>query len=169
METLLVMDSKNYNDSMTHFLREAVRAIILSNKGIALVKSEKEGYYKFPGGGIENGETHVQTLKRETKEETGLNIIDSSIKAFGMVKEVRKGLFADEIFEQNSYYYFCEVDKNEISCTNLDKYEAELEYHLEYTTINKAIKSNSIYENKKGYEFIKRETNILRILINLQN
>lgn len=90
MKTLLVMDSKNYNDSMPHFLREAVRAIILSNKGIALVKSEKEGYYKFPGGGIENGETHVQTLKRETKEETGLNIIDSSIKAFGMVKEVKK-------------------------------------------------------------------------------
>ena len=67
METLIVMNSNNYDDSMPRFYREAVRAIILTNKKIALVKSEKEGYYKFPGGGIENGETHQQTLIREKR------------------------------------------------------------------------------------------------------
>ena len=136
MKTLIVMDSNNYDDSMPRFFREAVRAIILTNKKIALVKSEKAGYYKFPGGGIENGETHQQTLIRETKEETGLNIDTSSIKVYGKVKEIRKSLYDNEVFEQISYYYFCKVIENEISHTNLDKYEAELGYHLEYVTID---------------------------------
>lgn len=163
---LFVMDLKNYDTSMPHYLREAVRAIIFNNGKIALVKSEKEGYFKFPGGGIENGETHQQTLIRETQEETGLNVIPYSIEEYGMVKELRKSLFAEEIFEQISYYYFCEIEEDKISQNCLDEYETELGYHLEYVNIEEAIKTNSMLENNYESEFIKRETNILRLLLN---
>lgn len=166
MKTLFVMDLKNYTDSLTRFRREAVRAIIIINGKIAMVKSEKEGYFKFPGGGIENGETHEKALIRETKEETGLNIVASSIKEYGMVKEIRKGLFAGEIFEQNSYYYYCEIIDNKISKTCLDEYESELGYHLVYVTLDEAIKENCNLHNNNDSEFIKRETNILRLLLN---
>lgn len=37
--------------------------------------SAKEGEYKIPGGGMEAGETYVEALAREVKEETGLFII----------------------------------------------------------------------------------------------
>ena len=34
-----------------------------------MVYSSKFDYYKFPGGGIENNESHIETLKREMAEE----------------------------------------------------------------------------------------------------
>jgi len=94
MDTLLVMDMKNYDESLPRFLREAVRAIIFSNGKIAMVKSEKEGYYKFPGGGIKNGETHEEALIRETLEETGLSISASSIIIHSKSKLLYQFIFA---------------------------------------------------------------------------
>ena len=53
-----------------------VGALIFNRKGeLLLVKSHKwKGKYVIPGGHIELGETIEQALKREVKEETGLNI-----------------------------------------------------------------------------------------------
>lgn len=45
---------------------------------VLLVHSKKYGYLKFPGGGIESGEDHVQALCREVREETGLEVIPDS-------------------------------------------------------------------------------------------
>ncbi len=46
------------------YARHAVRAIVIRDGRIALVKCGTEGYYKFPGGGIEPGETQAQALIR---------------------------------------------------------------------------------------------------------
>ena len=80
MKVIAVFDDKDYDENWSRFTRRAVRAVIIKNNRIALVKCEKEGYYKFPGGGIKNGESHLETLIRETSEETGLQIIPDSIK-----------------------------------------------------------------------------------------
>ena len=37
-----------------------------------MIHSLKYDYYKFPGGGIENGENPVEAMIRETREEAGL-------------------------------------------------------------------------------------------------
>ena len=63
--------------------REAARAVIMQNNAVALIKSEASGFYKFPGGGVEEGETHIDALVRETLEETGLTIIRHSISELG--------------------------------------------------------------------------------------
>jgi len=55
-----------------------------------LVHSKKYGYLKFPGGGIESGEDHVQALCREVREETGLEVIPDSIREFGYVPRRQK-------------------------------------------------------------------------------
>ena len=39
-----------------------------------MVHSKIYNYYKFPGGGIDDGETKIDALIRETKEDTGLTI-----------------------------------------------------------------------------------------------
>lgn len=57
-----------------------VDAIIMYDGGIVLIKRGKEpfeGYWALPGGFVEYGETVENAVKREAKEETGL---DTTIK-----------------------------------------------------------------------------------------
>ena len=55
MKTIKIFDAKNYPPDLPVFQRSAVRAVIVKEKKILLVKSKKEGFYKFPGGGMEKG------------------------------------------------------------------------------------------------------------------
>ena len=143
-EAVEVFDDKNYDDRFSVFTREAVRAIILRGDLIALVKSDREGYYKFPGGGIEPGETHVQTLTRETFEETGLTVLPLSISEFGEIIERRRSIFGErEIFEQRSYYYYAQTAGTPGQASP-QGYEAELGYHLEYTDIPRQAQTQQI-------------------------
>ena len=53
--------------------------IIVKDKKMLVTKRrdlrpEFNNKWEFPGGGVENGETFVQTLIREVKEETGFNV-----------------------------------------------------------------------------------------------
>ena len=72
MRTLFEMDKKNYDSSGKVFYRPSVRSIIIRGGRVAMVHSLMYDYYKFPGGGIESGETRHQALIRETAEESGL-------------------------------------------------------------------------------------------------
>ncbi len=165
MKLLKDFDSKNYCETWKKYSRNAVRAIIIRNGKIALVKSLKEGFYKFPGGGMEDGETHTDTLIREVLEETGLKIIPQTIREFGMIREIRKSLFrSDEIFEQNSYYYFAEAE--DFVCeTNLTEKEKELGYVLEWTDIKTAFDIDMEIGSRAETAFLLREAYILELLL----
>lgn len=52
---MLLYDEKNYNPDWNRYIRKAVRAVILRGDKLVLVKSRREGFYKLPGGGIEEG------------------------------------------------------------------------------------------------------------------
>jgi mutator protein MutT len=54
--------------------RPSVYAVITNEKNVLLVKTRSNGHYDFPGGGIEIGEPIETALKREVREETGLDI-----------------------------------------------------------------------------------------------
>ena len=51
--------------------RVAARAILRKGKLIALLNVSKQNYYKLPGGGVDEGETIEEGLKREILEEVG--------------------------------------------------------------------------------------------------
>lgn len=52
--------------------RYAVRAVVVDdNDRICLVWAKNAGYYKLPGGGVDEGETNEAALIREVAEETG--------------------------------------------------------------------------------------------------
>ena len=57
-------------------IRHRAAAIILREDNLLVMKRDKHGekYYSFPGGGIERGETPIQTVSREIKEETCLEV-----------------------------------------------------------------------------------------------
>lgn len=53
--------------------RAGVYAVIFDGKGNIAAVNTPEGYFLI-GGGIEEGETHIECLKRECLEETGYDI-----------------------------------------------------------------------------------------------
>lgn len=163
MQTLAVFDDKNYDPGWSRFSRSAVRAVIRQGGRLALVKCAKEGYYKFPGGGIEPGETQLDALVRETREETGLHIIPESVRPLGMVHEVRRGLYDDEIFDQRSYYYLADV-RDERSALELDGYEAELGYALTFENPQAAWEANLRLAAQQEGTFLRREAHILSLV-----
>lgn len=90
MRLLFKLDSKDYCETKTIRIRNSSRAIIINNQKIAMVYSSKYDYYKFPGGGIEKNESQIEALIRETEEETGLMIINETIKEYGYVHRIQR-------------------------------------------------------------------------------
>ena len=163
MKLLFTIDRKDYNESWAHSKRPSIRAVIFKGDKLAMVYSVRDGYYKFPGGGMEEGEDQWSTLIREVREEVGLNVIPSSIKEFGEVVELRKSnIFENTVFEQESFYYFCETEGS-VSEQHLDDYEARAGFELRFVTIQDAITANQ----SADAEFLIRETRVLRLLADL--
>lgn len=105
-----------------------------------MLYSKKYNYYKFPGGGVLSFETNKQALKREIKEEAGLNILDNSIDYYGCGILKGKGIDGNLLIQRN-YYYFCENDDKKFE-TNFEEYEKEEEFVLEWANALRAIAVN---------------------------
>ncbi len=168
MKTILLMDEKNYNEDWKRFYREAARAIIIKDGKIALIKSKKGGWYKFPGGGIEEGETAADAAIRETLEETGLVLRRESVKEYGMVHEIRKSIYyEDEIFEQKSFYFTADAEDT-VAAQSLNGYEAELGYVLDWVDIGAAYEANMAFDKRDNFNakkaFPVREAKVLKML-----
>jgi len=68
-----------------------VFGIVLKGRNkVLLVKRRDNGIYNLPGGKIEKGETRIEALKREIKEEVGAEV--SKIKFFKRYYTVYKDL-----------------------------------------------------------------------------
>ncbi|WMJ86659.1 NUDIX domain-containing protein [Anaerocolumna sp. MB42-C2] len=155
-----ILDRRNYDKKWDKITRVAIRGIIESDGKIALIHSGKHGDYKFPGGGMEAGESREETLIREVLEETGLKVIPETIKYYGKFKEIKKDKEQCKIFEQLSYYYYCDILPEEGE-RNLDHYEEEEEYELKWITLEEAIENNTIINHSEHTPWIYRDTLVM--------
>lgn|SRR5690625_3611756 len=66
--------------------------ILINNESILLLKKPRRGWYAFPGGKMEQGETVQEAVIREFKEETGLKIFMPKLTGVFtfLVKESKK-------------------------------------------------------------------------------
>ena len=170
MRVLFELDKKDYRENDERYFRPSVRAVIKKDGRFAMVHSRKYDYYKFPGGGIEAGEDHVSALIREVREETGLTVDAASVREYGMVRRSQKGKSEGTIFVQDNFYYFCEVHEGN-SGQNLDDYESEEGFTLEYVTAEKVIETNrnadhgAMNEDEFYQLMIERDARVMEMIV----
>ena len=119
-----------------------------------MIHSMKYDYYKFPGGGIEQGEDPAEAMIRETREETGLVVIPETVKEYGLVHRIQKSdSDPTEVFIQDNYYYLCDAEETVVS-QHLDGYESKEDYRLEFVDPDAAIEKrrNDIVDEEKKIE-----------------
>ena len=166
MRLLFEMDQKDYAQCTHTFTRHSARSIIVRCGKVAMIHSLKYDYYKFPGGGIEDGEDPVEAMIRETREEAGLIVVPESVKEYGYVHRVqRSDRDPTECFVQDNYYYLCGV-KDATVPQRLDAYEAEESFRLEFVEPLTAINRNCRVKNSPYNPLMfEREARVLEILM----
>lgn len=163
MRLLFEIDTKDYDLSGVAFVRHSARCINIKNGLVAMVHSAKYDFYKFPGGGIERGESKEHAMMRETLEESGLTVIPQSVREYGYVHRIQKSSHDDaDYFVQDNYYYLCDVEEG-VQPQDLDDYEAEERFTLEYVEPDKAIFVNRKNANHDPRE-LEREARVLELL-----
>ena len=166
MRLLFEMDKKDYGDCTHTFVRNSARSIIISDNKLAMIHSLKYDYYKFPGGGIENGEHPVAAMIRETREEAGLVVIPETVKEYGLVHRIQKSnKDATECFVQDNYYYLCDVEDEQVT-QSLENYEAGEKYTLEFVEPSVVIaKNRNVTDSPYSTVMFEREVRVVEMLM----
>ena len=148
MERLLLLDGGNYTDDMPEIVRTAVRGIVFVDGKLLLIEDNKNEV-KLPGGGQEDGETDIETLIREVREETGCTVIAETVRPFGYIEEKRRSFHEDRIWHQFSRLYFCDVT-DERSDTEYSENEKRYGMRFRMYTIDEAIAKNRAMLDRIG-------------------
>jgi len=160
-----VLTSGDCSNRDSYFRRQVVRAVVFKDDKLLLINTNK-GDYKFPGGGIEQNESHSETLTREVIEETGYHV-DNVNEPVGIVIERKPDKFdSTKIFEMTSYYYLCDIGRRQVEQT-LDEYEAEQGFKPVWISLNEALAKNKelIEQKKNGLNpWVIRETIVMQEL-----
>lgn len=135
-----------------HYPETTVGALILNkNNQILLIKSHKwSDQYVIPGGHIEMGESMEDALKREIKEETGLDVFQ--IELFAVFESIY-----NKEFIKNKHFIFldfsCKTNSNDVILNEegqefiwidlKERYDIPVERFTQ-TAINKFINKHSI-------------------------
>lgn len=163
METLFTLDSGVYDESIEVVRRPSARGIVIKDGKVAMIHSAQYDYYKFPGGGIEAGETPKEAMIREVKEESGLTVIPESIKELGNVHRRSKTALGG-LFIQDNFYYTCSCE-DEPGERRLDDYESEEGFTLEFVDPEAAIEKNRNGNYDLMPLMLEREARVLLLLI----
>ncbi|MEU0094406.1 NUDIX domain-containing protein [Kribbella sp. NPDC006257] len=141
--------------------RVAVRGVLFRGSELLLLKS-RHGDYKFPGGGVEAGETMTAALEREFLEECGFSGIEVGL-ALGLTVEYLRAAEPEyEVFKMTSHYFYCSGGVSG-SSQSLEDYESELELEPVWVTVASALAANrAVAESGVGVQrWLARETQVL--------
>ncbi|MFI5692667.1 NUDIX domain-containing protein [Kribbella sp. NPDC051586] len=120
--------------------RTAVRGVLFRGPELLLLAS-RHGDYKFPGGGVEAGESYEVALRREFLEECGYDAVAVGAKLATTREEVPAIDAEYDVFGMTSYYFACSGGTL-MGEQQLEGYEAELELTPQWVTVAAALTAN---------------------------
>ncbi len=128
----IFLNDDNLNKDDIDFSVTRVKAIIVNSRGDILL-CHNNNTYQLPGGHVDEDETLEACLKREIKEETG---IDVKLNYPPLIEIVTydSNYFNTNKKVENKIYYF-RVDSNDspnFEETNYDELELETDFNLFY-------------------------------------
>ncbi|MCH5293681.1 MAG: NUDIX domain-containing protein [Treponema sp.] len=189
MTELFTMDLRDYNPCWERQRRPSARAIIFArmtdreaygaeirplpvspDTKIAMVWARDRGYFKFPGGGLRDGEDALCALVREAREECGLDVQPDSVRAHGVARRLQRGM-GQTVFEQDNLYYFCDARRDDsgsliFSQQNLDDYERAHGFEPRIIPIKDAVMANRGFCDNDAFvlAMVARDTRVLESL-----
>ncbi|MBQ8557018.1 MAG: NUDIX domain-containing protein [Clostridia bacterium] len=144
--------------------RLTARAILRNPAGLcAVMYAEKFDLYSLPGGGVEEGESIEDALRREITEETGCTI--ESIEPLGYVEENR----AHADYTQISYYFLV-TTRDETLRPHLTEAEQSHGTRAIWCTLDEACEhiSSAVHETNQRKFLQARDVAALKAYLNDQ-
>jgi len=158
LEIFLAMP--NLPEGGSVYRRTASRGVVVQDGRLLMIHTAA-GDYKFPGGGVEPGETLQEALCREMLEETGRSVT-GGIEPVALVHERRRGRTAD-ILEMDSYYFLCQVGEEQAPLM-LEDYERDEQFTPVWVELTQALNVNKSLFNQVGSPWLQREILVLERL-----
>lgn len=79
---LVYYEGLNPNENLEGKILQAVHGFCFYGDKIVIVFAEEKGYWTFPGGGIEIGETYEEATVREVREESNMKVSHQELIGF---------------------------------------------------------------------------------------
>lgn len=142
----LIFNQDNLKDSEINAVVTRVKVLMLNSKN-ELLLGYCDGIYQFPGGHVEEGEVLNETVKREIKEETGIELNTENLEPFYCIKHYTKNYNDSGINKLSQLYYFFVKTDEHINLENIKYTEHEKSggYKLEYIALDEL--KNVLTEN----------------------
>jgi len=133
----LIYNEYNIKDSEINNIIARAKIILINNNNEILLANSNNSYYLI-GGHVDNNETDIETIKRETLEETGIELNIRKLEAFFSIIYKTKGYPKNELNTKyiSNYYYMKCNDKINYNNTNLTEGEIKENFRLQYVHID---------------------------------
>ena len=151
MELLDIYDSEGNTTGRT-IVRGDKNSVLNDNEHIAVsvifiendngeflmqkTSKEKGGHYSSTGGHVDSGETPLQTIKREVKEELGIDILSDEIEEYGYL-----------LYDMPLRYLFYLKKNIDIDDIKVQKEEVDYVKYMTVDEIERLIENKQILES----------------------
>jgi len=130
-------------------LRRAARGIVIDQRRILLLYTERYDDFSLPGGGVDAGESLEQGLSREMAEEVGAHALEI-VAPFGRVDELRpQWSDPDRLLYMQSYLFRCAL-RAPLKPPRMEHYETANGMRVEWVEIDDAIAHNAAVVRQAG-------------------